>query len=118
MDLQEIFPMDLFGAEQFEGEPAIIYLSSDENDHMDCISSGSVSDLVSSSDEQAGERQLMARCVERQLANPKPISAAGPTDSQKRCPTPGPNRPLFPTFSQRYFNLGKMEMSLWLATTR
>ena len=48
----------------------------------------------------------MARCVERQLADPVPIPAAGPTDSQKRCPTRRPNRPPFPIFSQRYFSLG------------
>ena len=53
-----------------------------------------------------------ARCVEMQLADPTPIPAAGTTDSQKRCPTPRPNRPPFPTFSQRYFNLGNGNGSL------
>ena len=98
MDLQETFPMDFIDAAHFEGEPAIIYLPSDEDYHMDCISFGSLSDLVSSSDEETEEIQLMARCVEKQLADTIPIPAAGTTDSQKRCPTPRPNRPPFPTF--------------------
>ena len=94
MDLQETFPIGFIGAAQSEGEPAVIYISSDEKYHMDCVSSGSVSDLVSSSDEEAEEIQIIARWP------------AGTTDSQKRCPTPRPNRPPFPTFSQRYFNHG------------
>ena len=48
----------------------------------------------------------MAKCVERQLADPIQIPATGTTDSQKRCPTPRPNRPPFPAFSQKNFNLG------------
>ena len=44
---------------------------------------------------------------ERQLADPIPIPTTGTTaGSQKRCVTPRPNQPPFPTFSQRYFNLG------------
>ena len=46
--------MDFFGAAQSEGAPVIFYLSSDEHDHLDCISSGSVDDLVSSLDEETG----------------------------------------------------------------
>ena len=98
MDLQGTFPIEFIGTAQSEGEPVIIYLSSDEDDHMDCISSGSMDDLVCSSDEEKEEIQLMAICVERQMPDPKPIPAAGPTESQKRCPTPRPNRPPFPTF--------------------
>ena len=30
MDQQETFPMDFIGAAQSEGEPAIIYISSDD----------------------------------------------------------------------------------------
>ena len=107
MDLQRTFPLDFIAAAQSEGEPDINYLSRNKDDLMDCISSGSVDDLLSSSDEETEEIQLLARCVERQSADPKPIQAAGPTDLQKRCPTPRPNRRSpFPTFSQRYFNLG------------
>ena len=100
--------MDFIDAAQSEEEPAIIYLSSEEDDQMHCISSDSVDDLVSSSDEEREEIQLMARSVERQLADPIPIPVAGPSDSQTRCPTPRPNpgRPPFPTFSPRCFNLG------------
>ena len=108
MDSEGTFSIDFIGAAESEGEPAIVFLSSDEDDHTNCISSGSFDDLVSSFDEETEEIQLMARCVERQLADPLPIPAAGPSDSQKRCPTPRPNRPLFPTFSQRYFNIGNV----------
>ena len=48
----------------------------------------------------------MARCIERQLADPIPIPSAGASDAQKRCPTPRSNQPPFPKFSQKYFNLG------------
>ena len=34
MDLQETFPMDFIGAARSEGEPAIIYISSDEEDKI------------------------------------------------------------------------------------
>ena len=50
--------------------------------------------------------QLMARCIERQLADPIPIPITGAAESQKRCATPMPNQSPFPTFSQKYFNLG------------
>ena len=64
MALQETFSMDFIGAAQSQRKPAIKYLSSDEPDHIDCISSGSVDALVSSSDEETEEIQLIGRCVE------------------------------------------------------
>ena len=77
MDLQETFPMDFIGAAQSEGKPAIIYISSDEEDHMDCISSGSMSDFESELDEETEEIRVMARCIKRQLADPIPIPTPG-----------------------------------------
>ena len=62
MDLEETFQMDFIGAAQSEGEPAIIYISCDEDDRMDCVSSGSMSDLASSLDEETEEIRVMARC--------------------------------------------------------
>ena len=98
--------MDFFGAAQSEEEPAIIDQSRYEDGYMKCLRSDSVEDLVSSSDEETEEIQLMARCIERQKANPNPIPTTGAAESQKRCATPRSNQPLLPTFCQRYFNLG------------
>ena len=106
MDLQETFPMDFIGAAQSEGKPAIIYISSDEEDHMGCISSGSISDFESEPDEATEEIRVMARCIERQLADPIPYLTPDSSGKHKRDATPRPNRPPFPTFTQRYFNIG------------
>ena len=73
---------------------------------MDCISTNSVEHLTSSSDEESGDIELMARCVERQLADPIPEPTTGTAMAQKRSGTPRPIQPPFPTFNQRYFNLG------------
>ena len=48
----------------------------------------------------------MARCIKRQLVDPIPIPTTRTAESQKRCATPRSNQPPFPTFCQRYFNLG------------
>ena len=106
MDSEETFTMDFIGAAQSEGEMAIICIFSDEDERMDCISSGSISDLDASSDEETDDIRVIAKCIERQLADPTPIPTAGNSDTQGRCPTPRPNQPPFPKFSQRYFNLG------------
>ena len=74
---------------------------------MDCVSSGSINDFASESDEETEEIRIMARCIERQLAVPIPIPSSETLGKQKRDSTPPrPNTPPFPTFSQRYFNLG------------
>ena len=99
--------MDFVGAAQSEGEPAIINLSSDEDDSMDCASTDSVEDLISSSEEEAEDVELIARCIEGQLAELIPIPTAGAAKTQNSCGTPRPNQPLFLTFSQSYFNLGR-----------
>ena len=48
----------------------------------------------------------MARCIERQLAEPIAVPNAGTSSAQVRCGTPKPSFPSFPTFSQQYFKLG------------
>ena len=40
-DLFETFSRDFVGAAQSEGDPANIYLSSDDDDHMDCAAKSS-----------------------------------------------------------------------------
>ena len=54
MDQQETLTMNFIAAAQSEVEPAIIYLSSDEDGNIECLSADSVEDLVSSSDEESG----------------------------------------------------------------
>ena len=99
--------MDLVGAAQSGGEPAIFYLSNDEDDNMDCVSTDSVEDLISSSDEEAKDVELMAKYIERQLVDLISIPTAGTAKTQNGCGTPRPNQPPFPTFDQRYFDLGR-----------
>ena len=41
-DFPELFPMDFLGAAQSEGAPAIIYISSDEDERMDSFDGDSV----------------------------------------------------------------------------
>ena len=116
MDLQGTSPIEFIGTAQSEGEPVIICLSSDEDDHMDCISSGSMDDLVCSSDEEKEEIQLMAICVERQMPDPIPIPALLDPLSRKRGAQhrgQTDHRSL-PFFSQKYFNLGKRERPISL----
>ena len=40
------------------------HLSRDEDDHMDCVSVGSMGDVPSSSDEDSEEIELMSKCIE------------------------------------------------------
>ena len=63
-DISETFPMDFIGAARSEGEPAIIYISSEE-EKMEILSSCSVDDMYLSSEDETEEVKLMARCVER-----------------------------------------------------
>ena len=51
-------------------------LSSDEDDHVDCVSVGSVGDVPSSSDEDSEEIELLSKCSERELDDPIPISTS------------------------------------------
>ena len=105
-DISESFPMDFTGAARSEGKPAIIYISSDEEE-MEILSSCSVDDLYLSSEDETEEVKLMARCVERQLAEPISIPSTSTNPPQKRHVTPTPNVPPFPTFGEKYFDLAR-----------
>ena len=105
-DISETFPMDFIGAARSEGEPAIIYISSDEEE-MEILSSCSVDDLYLSSENETEEVKLMARCVERQLAEPISIPSTSANPPQKKPVTPRPNVPPFPTFGDKYFDLAR-----------
>ena len=71
--MSDIFPMDFVGAARSEAEPTINYLSSGDDDRMDCISVDLVDDLISSSDGESEDLEVMKRCVERPLTVPIPI---------------------------------------------
>ena len=103
-DLSETFPMDFAVAAKSEGEPAIICISSDEED-MEILSTCSVDDLYLSSEDETEEVRLMAKCIERQLTEPIAIPANAACSSQKRPVTPRPNVSPFPTFGEKYFDL-------------
>ena len=45
-DISETFPMDFLGAAWSEAETLIIYLSTDDDAHMDSVSVGSVDDVI------------------------------------------------------------------------
>ena len=62
--------MDFQGAAQSEGAPAIICISSDEEEMMDSDCGYSVDDLYISSEEESTDVEIMARCIERQLTEP------------------------------------------------
>ena len=98
--------MDFIDAARSEGEPAIIYISSDEEE-IEILSSCSVDDLYLSSEDETEEVKLMARCVERQLAEPISIPSTSTNPPQKRPVTPIPNVPPFPTFEEKYFDLAR-----------
>ena len=105
-DISETFPMDFIGAARSEGEPAIIYISSDEEE-MEILSSCFVDDLYLLSEDETEEVKLMARCVERQLAEPISIPSTSANPPQKRPVTPRPNVRHFPTFGEKYFDLAR-----------
>ena len=105
-DISETFPMDFQGIVRSEGEPDIIYISSDEEERMDSVCGDSVDDLYLSSEEEFTDVEIMARCIERQLTEPITIPNVGTSSTQARCGTPRPSLPPFPTFSQQFFNLG------------
>ena len=94
------------GAARSEVAPAIIYISSDEEEMMDSVSGYSVDDLYLSSEDESTDVEIMARCIERQLTEPITIPNSGTSSAQVRCGTPKPNFPPFPTFSQQFFELG------------
>ena len=101
-DFSETFPMDFIGAARSEGKPALLLISSDEEE-MEILSSCSVDDLYLTSEDETEEVKLMARCVERQLAEPILIPSTSANPPQKR----RPNVPPFPTFGEKYFDLAR-----------
>ena len=62
--------MDFLGATQSEGVPAIIYISSDEDERMDSFDGDSVDDVNVSSEEEMSDIEIMARWVERRMTEP------------------------------------------------
>ena len=106
-DTSETFPINFIGAARSEGEPAIIYISSDEEEAMDSNCGHSVDDLYLSSQDESYEVRLMARCIERQLAEPISIPSTSASQPQKRPVTPRPNVPPFPIFGEKYFDLAR-----------
>ena len=102
----ETFPMDFEVAARSEGILAIIYTSSDEDERMDSVDGVSVDDLCVSSDEESLDIEIMARCIERQLAEPIAIRNTWTAGTQATCGTPKPNLPPFLAFTQQFFNLG------------
>ena len=105
-DFSETFSMDFLGAAQSEGAPAIICISSDEDEKMNSFDGDSVDDVYVSSEEEMLDIEIMARCIESQMAEPIAIPNADTTGTQARCGTPKPDLPPFPTFTQQFFNLG------------
>ena len=95
--MSETFPMDSQGAVQSDG--TVIYISSNEEDAMDCLSVSSVLDVLSSSNEGSEEIAKMPRCPERQLADPILIPVPSEKDGE-RMETPRLTLPLYLTFNQ------------------
>ena len=106
----ETFPMDFTGAAKSDGEPAIICISSDEEE-MEILSSYSADDLYLSSEDETEEVRLMARCIERQLTEPIPISSTSASFRRKDLWHPDPMCRLFPLF-ERYISIWQEEMGL------
>ena len=105
-DFSETFSMDFLGAAQSEEAPAIICISSDEDEEMGSFDGDSVDDVYISSEEEMLDIEIMARCIERQTAEPIAIPNAETTGTQAKCGTPKPDLPPFPILTQQFFNLG------------
>ena len=73
-------------------------MSSDEDERMDSFNGGSVDDLCLSLDKASVDNAIMARCIDRQLAEPIAIPNTGPSGARARCGIPKPNLPPFPVF--------------------
>ena len=101
---ERLYPEDFQGAAPGEG---VIYISSDEDEAMDCKSFSSFYDLLSSSEDETEEVAMMALLVETQMSEPIVIPDALPSTSRKFSEPKRPNLPPFSTFDQTYFNLGR-----------
>ena len=103
-DFSETFPMDFLGAAQSVRAPAIICIPSDEDEEMNSFDGDSVDDVYVSSEDEMLDIEIMARCIERQMAEPIAIPNADTAGTQARCGTSKPDLPPFPTFTQQFFN--------------
>ena len=104
LDTVETFPMDFVVAAQSDG--TMIYISSEEDDGMDCRSVKSVSDVLLSSDQESEDIAMMDICVERHLANTISIPNSSSKPNHARAATPRPLFLLHPTFDREVFELG------------
>ena len=100
----QYYPEDFQGAAPGDG---IIYISSD--DDMECVSSASVDDLESLSDDD--EMALLAQCVERQMELPStseaiPIPSSANKQEVTRAATPRLAYVPGPMIDAGYFDLG------------
>ena len=99
-----LYPEDFQGATPGKG---VIFISSAENEAMDCKSFSSFYDLLSSSEDESEEVSMMALHVEAGMSEPIAIPDALPSTSRMFNETRRPSMPPFPTFDQTYFSLGK-----------
>ena len=107
--LQDEEPERLYPEDFQESTPGkgVIYISSDEDEAMECKSFSSFYDLLSSSEDESEEVSMMALHVEAQMSEPIAIPDALPSTSCKFNEPRRPNMTPFPTFDQTYFSLGK-----------
>ena len=97
--------MDFAGAAPSGGEPAIIWLSGDDKGREESMSTSSIQDVLSPSEDEILEIEIMARCAERQMADPIPIPKTNSNSDKAKVGTPRPT-----TFTghttERYFEHG------------
>ena len=81
--MAERYPQDFRGAAP--RRIGLVYLSSDEKEEMDALSTTSVMDLQLSSEDQEydDEIMMMAQCFEMQLSAPIPVP--GPSTPKTDC---------------------------------
>ena len=101
---KRLYPEDFQGAAPGDG---VIYISSDEDEAMECGSFSSFYDLLSSSEDETEEIATMALHVETQMSELIAIPVGPPSSSRKCGETKKSNMPPFPTFDQSYFSLGR-----------
>ena len=101
---ERLYPEDFQESTPGKG---VIYISSDEDEAMECKSFSSFYDLLSSSEDESEEVSMMALHLEAQMSEPIAIPDALPSTSCKFNEPRRPNMTPFPTFDQTYFSLGK-----------
>ena len=101
---ERLYPEDFQGAAPSDG---VVYISSDEDEVMECGSCSSFCDLMSSSEDETEEIATMALHVETQMSEPIAIPEGPPSSTRKCGEIKKSNMPPFPTFDQSYFSLGR-----------